>query len=193
MGTTANPNAALDHHLATLLERIGEVSRALRLREAVEAEISPLQLRIMGFIADHPDTPVGVARLADELQISRPTISVSVRLLVEQGLLLRRADPADQRGHALRLSAKALRSMSADSPLDESVAALAPASKEALLLALMHVLHQLAGSRKLQVQRMCWTCAHYEGDRKDRHRCLLLKKTLKVRGLRTDCVEHEAA
>ena len=109
MGTAANPNTALDHHLATVLERIGEVSRALRLREAGEAEISPVQLRIMGFIADHPDTQVGVARLSDELQISRPTISVSVRLLVEQGLLLRRADPAEQRGHTLRLSAKALR------------------------------------------------------------------------------------
>jgi DNA-binding MarR family transcriptional regulator len=193
MGTTANPNAALDHHLATVLERIGEVSRALRLREAVEAEISPLQLRILGFIADHSDTPVGVARLADELQISRPTISVSVRLLVEQGLLLRRADPADRRGHTLRLSAKALRGMTAGSPFDDAVATLAPSSKEALLLALMQVLHQLVGSRKLQVQRMCWTCAHYDGDRKEHHRCLLLKKTLKVRELRTDCAEHDAA
>lgn len=193
MSTVAKHKLPLDQHLAMVLERIGEVSRALRLREAVEAEISPLQLRIMGFIADHPDTTVGVARLADELQFTRPTISESVRLLVEKGVLLRLADPADGRSHALRLSAKAMRHMSGSSPLDEAVAALSTSSKEALLLALMQVLQQLADSRKLLVQRMCWTCVHYDGDRKEHHRCLLLKKKLKIRELRTDCAEHVVA
>lgn len=193
MGTTSNAGGGLDEHLASVLERIGEVMRAMRWRQAVDAELSPLQLRIMGFIADHPDDRVGVARLADELQMSRPTVSESVRLLVEKRLLLRRADPSDQRSHALRLSAKASRGMADDPPLAGALASLSATSKESLLLGLMHVLHQLAGSGKVQVQRMCWTCAHYDGDRNERHRCLLLRKTLNVRTLRTDCAEHEAA
>lgn len=181
-----------ERHLATVLERIGEVSRALRWRQAVEAELSPLQVRIMGFIAQHADAPIGVARLADELQLSRPTISDSVRSLVEKGLLLRRADPKDGRSHALQLSAKARRTLDDGSPLDSAMAALSASTKDGLLLALMQVLHQLSNEGKVQVQRMCWTCVHYDGDREASHRCLLLKKTLDVRDLRTDCPEHVA-
>lgn len=193
MGKSDTNSNTYDRHLASVLERIGEVSRAQRMRQSANGGLSPLQLRILAFVAEHPDSPIGVARLADELQIGRPTISESVRLLVEKGLLLRRADPADKRGHILRLSSKAARRMDDGSPLDDALAELPTSSKDALLLGLMQVLHQLAGSGKVQVQRMCFTCAHYAGDCNGQHRCLLLKKTLRVRELRSDCAEHEAA
>lgn len=192
MGSTPNDNV-LDRHVAAVLERIGEVARAQRWRQAVGVELTPLQLRIVSFVADHPEQAVGVARLADELQLSRPTISDSVGLLVSKGLLIRRPDPEDGRSHQLKLSAKARRTVQDGSPLDGAMSALNARTKEGLLMALMHVLHQLDSEGKLLVQRMCWTCVHYEGDRTSRHRCLLLKKSLAVRDLRTDCAEHTRA
>ncbi|MBL7952637.1 MAG: MarR family transcriptional regulator [Flavobacteriales bacterium] len=190
MTRTSGTNADLDKHLAALLERVGEVARALRWQQASDTDLTPLQLRIMGFIADHPDEGIGVARLADELQIKRPTISESVTLLVDKGMLLRMADPRDGRSHALRVTAKARRMMRGPAPLDDTMADLAPATKEQLLLGLMHVLHGLSTEGKLQVQRMCWTCKHYKGDRKARHACLLLERKLAIAELRTDCPEH---
>ncbi len=183
----------MDHNLALMLERIGEVARALRWREAVGADLNPLQLRILGFILAHPDEPVGVARLASELQVSRPTVSDSVATLVEKGLLRRKADPYDGRSHHLRPSAKARRLGQPASPLDGSMAGLSPQTKEAMTLGLMRVLHALANEGKLQVQRMCWTCAHYRGDRDGKHHCLLLGRDLEVADLRMDCPEHETA
>lgn len=183
----------MDRHLAAVLERIGEVARAERWREAAELELTPLQARIMGLVAAHEEGAVGVVRIATELQLSRPTISDSVALLVSKGLLLRRPDPHDGRRHFLKLSAKARRTLHVGSPLDVAVSGLNDRSKEGLFLGLMHVLHRLSTEGTVQVQRMCWTCVHYNGDRERKHRCLLLQKALAIGDLRSDCSEHELA
>ena len=94
----------LDAHLAQVLERIGEVARALRWKQAVEEGLSPLQIRIMGFLADHADESIGVARLAEELLVSKPTISDSVKLLADRKFLIRKPDKSDARSHALQLT-----------------------------------------------------------------------------------------
>lgn len=183
----------LDAHLAQLLERIGEVGRALRWKQAVEEGLSPLQIRILGFLADHDDESVGVARLAEELLVSKPTISDSVKLLAEKKFVSRKPDKNDARSHALHLTAQGERHVSAGTPMDTAVAELSLDRKEALLLGLMDVLESLFRKESIQMQRMCFTCKHYKGDRKAKHHCLLLEKTMQVAELRTDCAEHEVA
>lgn len=187
MGT----NTALDAHVAQVLERIGEIARSLRWKQAVDSGLSPLQIRILEFLADHRSERTGVARLADELQMSRPTISDSVKLLDERGLLVRKVDRTDGRSHALVLTAAGRKNAASSTPLNDAMARMDKATKEALLLGLMGVLESLFRSEEVQVQRMCFTCAHYAGDRRTKHRCLLLEKSLKVAELRTDCGEHE--
>ena len=65
--------------------------------------------------------------------------------------------------------------------------------KNELLLASMQLLEALVRNDKVHVQRMCWTCLHYRGNRNKRHHCLLLKKNMPIQALRTDCPEHELA
>lgn len=182
----------LDAHLAQALERIGEVARALRWKQAVEEGLSPLQIRILGFLAHHPAEGIGVARLADELMVSKPTISDSVRLLADRKFVVRKPDKHDARSHALHLTAAAKRHVTAGTPLDDAVAELSPGHKEALLTGLMGVLESLFRKDAVHVQRMCFTCKYYQGDRTVEHRCLLLERSLPVAELRTDCAEHEA-
>lgn len=186
-------DAPLNAHLERLLERIGEVSRAMRWQEATGSGLSPLQLRILGFVSDHAGQSVGVARLAEELQVTKPTVSDSVKLLVERGLLVRKPDPLDGRGHTLRLTAAGRKHLPAAEPFAAALATLPRQERETLLLALMRLLEALLSSGEVQVQRMCWTCAHYSGDRQGKHHCLLLRKDLAVVELRTDCPEHELA
>jgi DNA-binding MarR family transcriptional regulator len=183
----------LNDHLARLLERIGEVSRAMRWEEATGSGLSPLQLRILGFVADHAGRSVGVARLAEELQVTKPTVSDSVRLLVERGLLARRPAAHDARSHTLHLTAAGRKQLPAATPFAAALRHLPRPEREALLLGLMRLLRSLLQSGHVQVQRMCWTCAHYRGDRQGKHHCLLLQKDLAVADLRTDCPEHELA
>jgi DNA-binding MarR family transcriptional regulator len=186
-------DAPLNAHLERLLERIGEVSRAMRWQEATGSGLSPLQLRILGFVSDHAGQSVGVARLSEELQVTKPTVSDSVKLLVDRGLLVRKPDPLDGRGHTLRLTAAGRKHLPAAEPFAAALATLPRQERETLLLALMRLLEALLSSGEVQVQRMCWTCAHYSGDRQGKHHCLLLRKDLAVAELRTDCPEHELA
>lgn len=181
----------LNAHLTRLLERIGEVSRAMRWEEATGSGLSPLQLRILGFVADHARQSVGVARLADELQVTRPTVSDSVKLLVDRGLLARKPDPHDGRSHTLRLTAAGRKHLPAAEPFAAALATLPVRERETMLLALMRLLEALLSSGDVQVQRMCWTCTHYRGDRQGKHHCMLLRKDLSLVELRTDCPEHE--
>ncbi|MBP8824137.1 MAG: winged helix-turn-helix transcriptional regulator [Flavobacteriales bacterium] len=182
-----------DEHLAQVLERLGEVARSMRWKQATDAGLSALQLRILGVIAAHPERAAGVATLAAELQVGKATVSESVKALVDQKFLHRKADSIDGRSHALHLRAAARKHVQAVPPLSEAVAALPDERKNALLLASMQLLAALVDSGEVQVQRMCWTCAHYRGDRDKRHHCALLKKKLAVQELRTDCAEHERA
>ena len=182
-----------DERLALLLERLGEVARAQRWKQATDAGLSPLQLRILGFIAAHPEQQVGVAILADELRIGRPTVSESVKTLVEQGYLDRRAGGGDGRSHSLHLRAAGRRHVRGAIPLAAAVATLPEARKKELLIAAMQVLEQLVQRGEVPVPRMCWTCHNYRGDRAKRHHCLLLGKDLAISELRTDCPEHERA
>jgi DNA-binding MarR family transcriptional regulator len=168
-----------DEHLAQVLERLGEVARAMRWKQATDAGLSALQMRILGLIAAHPERAVGVAMLAGEL--------------VDQGYLDRKADGADGRSHALRLRNTGRKHLQGIPPLNEAIAVLSDARKNALLLASMQLLEALVNSGAVQVQRMCWTCAHYRGDRNKRHYCSLLKKDLAVEELRTNCSEHVRA
>lgn len=188
------PATPTDAHIAKVLERIGEVALALRRGKGMAQELSALQLRVLGFVADRGMEPVGVALLADALQISRPTASDSVRVLVERGFLLRRPDPADGRSHALRLTTTgrkaATHAMAA--PLQDALESLPQADKEGTLIALMCVLEALVHSGDLRVQRLCFTCKHYQGDKRSKHRCLLMRADLSVAELRTDCPDHVA-
>lgn len=183
----------MDEHLAQVLERLGEVARSLRWKQASDAGLSALQLRILGFIAEHPERPVGVAALAQELQVGRPTVSESVKTLVDQGYLQRKPDPGDARGHALHLRAAGRKLLRDAAPFTDALADLPGPHKNALLLGSMRLLERLVDNGAVRVQRMCWTCRYYQGDRDGRHHCTLLRKDLKVPELRTDCPEHERA
>lgn len=184
---------AMDQHLARVLERLGDVSRALRWKQATDAGLSALQLRILGFIAAHPERAIGVAVLAQELELGRPTVSESVKTLVDQRYLERQPDATDGRSHTLRLRANGRAHAQDDTPLTSAMARLSPARKNALLLSSMHLLQVLVESGGVQLQRMCWTCRHYSGDHEKRHHCALLAKLLSIPELRTDCPEHELA
>lgn len=188
------PTSTTDAHIAKMLERIGEVALALRRGKGMAQDLSALQLRVLGFVADRGTEPVGVALLADALQISRPTASDSVRVLVERGFLLRRPDPVDGRSHALRLTAtgrKAAATAKA-TPLQHALELLPQTVKEGTLIALMRVLEALVHSGDLRVQRLCFTCKHYQGDKRSKHRCLLMRADMTVAELRTDCPDHAA-
>ncbi|MDF1515688.1 MAG: MarR family transcriptional regulator [Anaerolineae bacterium] len=65
----------------------------------MEANISPTQLALINFTASNPGC--GIQAMASELNLSKPTVSISVSQLEGAGYLTRQPDPND--GRAIQL------------------------------------------------------------------------------------------
>jgi len=63
--------------------------------------------------------------------------------------------------------------------------------KDDLFKSISKLIFQLNKTGIIQVQRTCYNCQHYKGNRANKHYCNLLDQKLKAQDLRLDCNEFE--
>lgn len=182
----------INSKIVVALEKLSEVFRVLLWKEAKKQELSPIQLQLLVFLKYHTDAIHGkVASLAREFNLSKATISDSVKLLVRKRLIRRMPDSNDGRSPTLTLTSKGKSLADAIehfiAPLDHAVSELSAAQKEFLLFASLDLLDQLSSQGIISNQRMCFRCAFYKGDKKHYHSCSFFKKVMFPNELRIDC------
>lgn len=186
----------LNARLLLSLQRLGDMLKAMQWEQARLLGITPLQLQILLFSGHHPAAVNKVAYIATELQLSRPTISDAVSALVAKGLLQMEEDKRDRRSFSLlpTPTGKALLEQAEDYSADVSrILDKRPLSeKEGLYQAVYTLIAGLTDNEKGGVQRMCYTCAHYEGNRRRQHGCRFLNKRLNASELQLDCMYHSS-
>ena len=71
---------------------------------------------------------------------------------------------------------------------------LTAADKESLLLSLLDIIRHLNQQGVITIQRMCFTCVHYQASANgNNHFCNLLNQKLASTDLRIDCPEYAVA
>ena len=70
-----------------------EAAAAEKLARRLKALADPARLRLVSMVASHPDAEACVCDLTEPLELSQPTVSHHLKVLVEAGLLTR-----DKRG-----------------------------------------------------------------------------------------------
>jgi DNA-binding MarR family transcriptional regulator len=90
-----------ESQLQELLQRLQSL-RLLRMPKDVE--LSPPMIALLAWVSQSPGC--GVLELADELNVTPPTVSIGVRRLVRDGWLVQRRDPNDRRAKPLFLTKK---------------------------------------------------------------------------------------
>lgn len=178
------------------LERLGRVQRVERQRLASQHGLSPLQVDIL-MLLHHglpPQPTVGV--LAQELSITQPTVTDSIRTLESKGLIIRTTAITDRRRTVIELShtGTVLTRRFSELPDDvtQAVAALPFDEHGPLLEALLGVIEHLVVSGTISVARTCTTCRFYSTENATHH-CSLLDADLQSVELRVNCPDHEAA
>jgi DNA-binding MarR family transcriptional regulator len=83
------------------VDAVRALARAARGLERASSEISLAQYRVLSAIATGHER---ASRIAERLELGRPTISAAVTSLSRNGLLVRDDVPVDQRATALRLT-----------------------------------------------------------------------------------------
>lgn len=186
----------LSKKITTGLERLSEVFKTLLWEKAKQFGISPIQIQILLFVDGHRTEQSNVSYLALEFNVTKPTISDAVRVLIKKGLLDKDLSPSDARRFNLILTdggQQLVQQLKAYSfPVEQQIEQLGILQQQSLFDALYQMIFNLNQSGLIQVQRTCFGCRFYQGDRQQSHHCSFLNSDLTNLSLRLDCSDYEA-
>jgi len=187
-------NQKIESRIVVALERISEAFRVFLWNESKENSLSPIQIQILIFIHFHSLEKCKVGYLADEFNMTKATISDSVKVLIAKDLVAKEIDPTDMRSYSISLTSEgkqtAKKASLFASSIEQPLEKLTKEQKTVMLNGLLKLIYDLNQSGIITIQRMCFTCTNYQVD-KGVHYCKLLKSRLAESELRIDCPEHE--
>lgn len=186
-------NADLDSKILAGLERLSMVFRVLLRNQEKEYGLSSIQIQVLIFISTHASGYNTVSYLAQEFNLTRPTVSDAVRVLEEKKLVNKIPNPTDSRSSTLHLSEKAKELVQQLGHFADPVLTLLSGSSQEEKSQLWKTVYLLIANLNkigiIDVQRMCLTCKYYSAT-EDSHYCNLLKIQLHNQDIRLDCPEY---
>lgn len=191
-----NQNTNLDSKIVAGLERLSQVFRILLWEKAKEHRLSPIQIQLLIFIRHHPADKTTVSYLAQEFNLTRPTISDAIKILEQKKIIQKSTDPTDTRSYTIHLTAAGRKIVSETenfaNPLTEIISTINNADKKVLWENISNLIISLNKLDVISVQRTCFNCMHYSVKNKT-HFCNLLDLKLLSQDIRIDCREFEMA
>lgn len=190
----------LPKKLGHAFNRVQVAMRADNWEEFGQEGLNPTQGQILQLLGSRA-APLRLSDVAEELALSAPTVSDSVRVLVEKGYVNKAKSKADARAVALRLTSTGKRIVKRlDSPgksLEIVLASLPETDQLQLYRTMLRVIRELQEKGRIPISRMCVTCRYFRPnvhkDAERPHHCSLVDDAFGDRTLRSDCPEHEVA
>jgi DNA-binding MarR family transcriptional regulator len=177
------------------LERISEAFKVLLWDKAKEFGLSPIQIQILIFVAYHKQELCNVSHLSMEFNITKPTVSDAVKVLIMKELIKKDFSSSDNRSYTILLtpSGKNIIKQTEDfaNPIKSKLDTFEETKLDDLFHTLSQVIYKLNQSGILTVQRTCFGCKFYKKSN-DIHFCNLLEKKLQNSDIRLDCPEFDA-
>jgi DNA-binding MarR family transcriptional regulator len=191
----ANQNSSIESKIVASLERVSQAFRVLLWNESKEFSLSPIQVQVLIFLLHHSAEKRKVSYLADEFNMTKATISETIKTLEQKKLVKKEYEPHDNRSYIIHLSKKG-QSIAEQTSLFANqiqipIHQLHSSDKDNLLLSLLDIISHLNKTGIITIQRMCFTCQFYQVNKNgQKHFCQLLNTKLANNELRIDCAEH---
>ncbi len=187
-------NQKIESKIVVALERISVAFKVLLWNESKDNSLSPIQVQQLIFLLHHAPEMCKVNYLANEFNMTKATISDSVRVLLLKKMVTKEPDPKDSRSYTLSLTPAgkkiAEKASLFSTSLEKPIEKLTKDQKLIMLNGLLKLIYDLNRSGIITVQRMCFSCTYYQLDQ-GVHHCHLLKTKLAESEIRLDCPEHE--
>ena len=187
-------NHNLESRIVVALERISEAFRVLLWTESKDSSLSPIQIQILIFLLFHSREKCKVSYLSKEFNMTKATISDSVKILLSKNLITKESVLLDTRSYTIALTDAgrqiAEKASFFASAVEKPIEKFSDEQKAVMLNGLLKVIYELNKSGIITMQRMCFSCIHYNVD-KGIHFCNLLNMILTDTQIRVDCPEHE--
>lgn len=176
------------------LERIGNLLRTDTRKSGVEKGLQPVQLEALHYLSScnrYSNTPAAVA---DYLGLTKGTVSQTLGVLENAGMIEKRPDLKDRRVVHLQLTdlGEALIGDLIPPKAWKSAMKLIPESEQdSILDTLKRVLRSLQKANQLRSFGVCKTCRHHRVESDGAHRCALTLELLQSADIDKICREHE--
>lgn len=189
-------NKSMESKIIAALERISQAFRVLLWQESKEFLLTPIQVQVLIFLLHHREELCKISYLAFEFNMTKATISDTIKVLGQKKLITKKFESHDTRSYKIHLTKKgkdiAGKISLFTNEMRVPVEKLHKDDKENMLLGLMDIIRHLNKTGIITIQRMCITCTHFEKSKKGNPQfCKLLNQELPVAGLRIDCPEYE--
>ena len=188
----------LASRIATGLHKIGLAMKQQAWQQANEEGLSATQGQILAALATHG--ALTGSELSQRLGVTLPTISDSVRVLVEKTLVTKSPDPRHPRANLLTPTKKGAqlgaRARSWPEFMAAAVADLSAEEQRAFFSGVVKMIRSLQDQGLIPVSGMCVTCVHFRPNVRPGakpHHCALVDAPLATEQVRLDCAEHELA
>lgn len=185
----------LASRIATGLHKIGLAMKQQAWQQANEEGLSATQGQILAALVAHG--PLSGSELGARLGLSLPTISDSVRVLVEKKLLSRSPDPRHPRATLLAPTRKGAglgaRARSWPEFMAAAVDTLSADEQRGFYAGVVKMIRSLQEEGLVPTSGMCVTCTHFQPRVRTGptpHHCGLVDAPLADDGLRLDCPDH---
>lgn len=185
-------NTNLDKKIVAGLERISQVFKILLWEKSKKLSLSPIQIQILIFINYHAKNQATVSYLAREFDVSKPTISDTIKTLEQKKYIHKIMDNVDARSYSIELTDLG-KAIVADTenfidPLTEIISKSAIDDKIVLWKNISGMITQLNKVKIITIQRTCYNCKYFSSQN-NKSFCGLLQQELKDEDIRIDCGE----
>ena len=184
--------------IAAGLHKIGLAMKQQAWQQANEEGLSATQGQILAALVGHG--ALTGKELGERLGVTLPTISDSVRVLVDKKLVTKSPDPRHPRASLLTPTKKGAavgaRARSWPEFMADAVADLAPDEQRAFFAGVVKMIRALQAQGLVPLDGMCVTCTHFRPNVRagaTPHHCALVDAPLAGEQLRVDCPEHTVA
>lgn len=188
----------LASRIATGLHKIGLAMKQQAWQQANEEGLSATQGQILAALVTHG--ALTGSELAERLGVTLPTVSDSVRVLVEKKLITKSPDPRHPRARLLAPTKKGAqlgaRARSWPEFMAAAVADLSADEQRAFFSGVVKMIRSLQDQGLIPVSGMCVTCVHFRPNVRPGatpHHCAFVDAPLAAEQVRLDCADHEVA
>lgn len=188
----------LASRIATGLHKIGLAMKQQSWQQASGEGLSATQGQILAILVEAG--PLTGTELGERLGVTLPTISESVRVLVEKGFASKSPDPRHPRASLITPTRKGAtlgaRARSWPEFMAGAVQDLTVEEQRAFFSGVMKMIRALQEQGLVPLSGMCVTCTHFQPNVREGeapHHCALVDAPLAGAQLRFDCPEHQRA
>ena len=185
----------LEEKILNGLERLSETLKSFLWEKAKAFGVSPIQIQILLFVSNHQRDICNVSQLAKEFHVTKATISDAVKVLIQKNYLEKDFSPTDKRRYNLGLTSHGTKLVQQVSeyaaPIKEELSSFREIELVGIFDTITKLIFQLNQRGFIQVQRTCFNCKYYKGNKLNKHYCNLLGTALRRQEIRLDCNEFE--